>query len=122
MLVVVLEKQPLTFTNSDSRSWVIEASGIAIKSSETQELIRQHDLRYPLDLNHGFDLVWCFEVAEHIHPKFVETFVDNLTRHSKLVAMSAAPPGQGGEGHFNEQPQSYWEQKFAARGYFLQAE
>jgi SAM-dependent methyltransferase len=100
----------------------VEASGIAIRSSETPELISQHDLRLPLDLKQVFDLVWCFEVAEHIHPKFVDTFVGNLTRHSKLVAMSAAPPGQGGEGHFNEQPQSYWAQKFADRGYLLHTE
>lgn len=100
----------------------VEASGIAIKSSDTPELIYQHDLRLPLDLNQFFDLVWCFEVAEHIHPKFVDTFIDNLVRHSKLVTMSAAPPGQGGEGHFNEQPQGYWAQKFSERGYALHAE
>ena len=74
-----------------------------------------------LDLRKSFDLVWCFEVAEHIHPKFVDIFVNNLTRHSKVVALSAAPPGQGGEGHFNEQPKSYWEKKFADRGYALHA-
>ena len=100
----------------------VEASRIAIRSSDRPDLIYNHDLRLPLDLNQLFDLVWCFEVAEHIHPKFVETFVDNLTRHSKLVAISAAPPGQGGEGHFNEQPQTYWAQKFADRGYGLHIE
>jgi hypothetical protein len=43
-------------------------------------------------------LVWCFEVAEHIHSRYVENFIDNLCRHSDLVTLSAAPPGQGGEG------------------------
>jgi SAM-dependent methyltransferase len=100
----------------------IEASGVAIRSSERPDLIRQHDLRLPLDLKKSFDLIWCFEVAEHIHPKFVNTFVDSLVRHSKVVALSAAPPGQGGEGHFNEQPQAYWVAKFADRGYALHAE
>ena len=100
----------------------VEASRIAIRSSERPDLIRQHDLRFALDLRQGFDLVWCFEVAEHIHPKFVNTFVDSLVRHSKVIAISAAPPGQGGEGHFNEQPQCYWEAKFADRGYALHAE
>ena len=100
----------------------IEASGVAIRSSERPDLIHQHDLRLPLDLKKSFDLIWCFEVAEHIHPKFVNTFVDSLVRHSKVVALSAAPPGQGGEGHFNEQPQGYWVAKFADRGYALHAE
>lgn len=100
----------------------IEGSAIAIRRSERPDLIRRHDLRVALDLKRLFDLVWCFEVAEHIHPKFVNTFVDTLVRHSKVVALSAAPPGQGGEGHFNEQPQSYWEAKFADRGYALHTE
>ena len=100
----------------------VEASRVAIRGSERPDLIRQYDLRFALDLKQSFDLIWCFEVAEHIHPKFVNTFVDNLVCHSKVVALSAAPPGQGGEGHFNEQPQSYWEAKFADRGYALHAE
>lgn len=100
----------------------IEASAIAIRASERPDLIRLHDLRFALDLKQFFDLVWCFEVAEHIHPKFVDTFVDSLVRHSRVIALSAAPPGQGGEGHFNEQPQSYWEAKLADRGYALHEE
>jgi 2-polyprenyl-3-methyl-5-hydroxy-6-metoxy-1,4-benzoquinol methylase len=100
----------------------IEASPIAIRASERPDLIRLHDLRFALDLKRFFDLVWCFEVAEHIHPRFVETFVDSLVRHSKVIALSAAQPGQGGEGHFNEQPQSYWKAKFADRGYVLHEE
>jgi len=100
----------------------VEASRIAIRSSERPDLILQHDLRFALDLGQFYDLVWCFEVAEHIHAKFANTFVDSLVRHSKVIAFSAAPPGQGGEGHFNEQPQSYWEAKFADRGYALHAE
>jgi SAM-dependent methyltransferase len=100
----------------------VEASGIAIRSSERPDLINRHDLRCSLDLKQFFDLVWCFEVAEHIHPRFVNTFVDSLVRHSQVVALSAAPPGQGGEGHFNEQPQRYWEKKFADRDYALHTE
>jgi SAM-dependent methyltransferase len=100
----------------------VEASDVAIRNSDRPDLIHHHDLRLPLDLNKSFGLVWCFEVAEHIHPKFVDVFVDNLVSHSKVIALSAAMPGQGGEGHFNEQPQSYWEKTFADRGYELHAE
>jgi hypothetical protein len=33
--------------------------------------------------------------------------------------MSAAQPGQGGVGHFNEQPPEYWISKMASVGYTL---
>jgi 2-polyprenyl-3-methyl-5-hydroxy-6-metoxy-1,4-benzoquinol methylase len=59
----------------------VEASSLAILKSENPDLIHQHDLRNELHLRKSFDLVWCFEVAEHIHPKFVDIFVNNLTRH-----------------------------------------
>jgi SAM-dependent methyltransferase len=100
----------------------VEASSAAIRASGCPDLIVRHDLRRPLDLGRRFDLVWCFEVAEHIHSNYVDTFVDTLVRHSDAIAFSAAPPGQGGEGHFNEQPASYWIAKFIARGFRLSAE
>jgi hypothetical protein len=100
----------------------VEASSAAIRASGCSDLIVRHVLRQPLELNRRFDLVWCFEVAEHIHPDYVETFLDSLVRHSDTVAMSAAPPGQGGEGHCNEQAQSYWIAKLASRGYCLHEE
>jgi SAM-dependent methyltransferase len=100
----------------------VEASSAAIRASGCPDLIIRHDLRRPLVLNRRFDLVWCFEVAEHIHPDYVETFLDSLVRHSDTIAMSAAPPGQGGEGHFNEQPRSYWIAKLDSRGYRLHEE
>ena len=65
-----------------------------------------------------FDLVQSLEVAEHIPAVSAATFVDNLTRHSQgLVLFSAAPPGQGGEFHVNEQPYQYWRELFARRGF-----
>jgi len=97
----------------------VEGSRRAIARAPCPELIRRHDLRHPLHLQRCFDLVWCFEVAEHIHPRYVDVFVRNLVRHSPVIAMSAAPPGQGGEGHFNEQPQDYWESRFSDQGYAL---
>jgi 2-polyprenyl-3-methyl-5-hydroxy-6-metoxy-1,4-benzoquinol methylase len=100
----------------------VEASRAAIRASGHPDLIKRHDLRRPLDLKRRFDMAWCFEVAEHIHPSYVETFVDNLCRHSNIITLSAAPPGQGGEGHFNEQPKSYWVAKFEKRGYFLHSD
>jgi len=99
----------------------VEGSRLAIQHSETPRLVSRLDVRYPFNLGRVFDLVWCFEVAEHIGPKWTDNFVDSLVRHSRVVAISAAPPGQGGEGHFNEQPQEYWQRKFSDRGYTLHA-
>lgn len=83
------------------------------------QLSRQHDLRHPFHLQRCFDLVWCFEVVEHIHPRYVDVFVRSLVCHAPVIAMSAVPPGQGGEGHFNEQPQDYCESRFSDQGYAL---
>ncbi len=97
----------------------IEASKAGIAASGVSEFIARRDLRKPIDLKRRFDLVWCFEVAEHLHAKYADVFLDTLTRHGNLIVMSAAPPGQGGEGHFNEQPQKYWIEKMAQRGMAL---
>jgi hypothetical protein len=40
-----------------------------------------------------------------------------LARLSDVLVFSAAIPGQGGVSHINEQWQSWWLSKFAARGY-----
>jgi Methyltransferase domain len=76
-----------------------------------------HDLLKPLDLGRKFDLVQSLEVAEHLPSDKADQFVESLTRHGDVVLFSAAVPHQGGEHHVNEQPQQYWREKFAARGY-----
>jgi SAM-dependent methyltransferase len=79
---------------------------------------RSADLSRPLSLGRRFDLVQSLEVAEHIDGAHADQFVQNLVDHSHgLILFSAAPPGQGGEYHVNEQPLEYWREKFAARGY-----
>lgn len=64
-----------------------------------------------------FDIAISFEVAEHIPAAFADGFVDFTCRTSDRVILTAAHPGQGGQGHVNEQPQSYWIEKFQARGF-----
>jgi SAM-dependent methyltransferase len=66
-----------------------------------------------------FDLVACIEVAEHLNADRASGFVDLLCKHSPAILFSAAPPGQGGTHHVNEQPLSYWVGHFAKRGYRL---
>ena len=75
------------------------------------------NIEEPVDLGRRFDLVESLEVAEHLPASRAATFVDTLVAHSDAILFSAAPPGQGGENHVNEQPYEYWRAFFAARGF-----
>jgi SAM-dependent methyltransferase len=63
------------------------------------------------------ELVVCLEVAEHLPEQAADTLIETLCANADVVLFSAAPPGQGGLSHINEQPFDYWEEKFASRGY-----
>ena len=65
------------------------------------------------------DLVVCLEVAEHLPMKDADFLCDILSccEGSKWLVFAAAIPGQGGEGHLNEQPHDYWREKIEARGW-----
>lgn len=97
----------------------VEGSQLAISKAKSSERILRRDMREPLWLNRRFELVWCFEVLEHLPEKFADQLVQSMTIHSDVVLVSAARPGQGGEGHFNEQPPDYWIKKFAEKSYVL---
>lgn len=71
------------------------------------------------DLDDAGDLVLCIEVAEHIDEVYADDVVDSIVRNiapGGTLIWSAAHPGQGGVGHINCQPKSYWIDKFLARG------
>lgn len=96
-----------------------EGSAKAISLARHPERIRRHNLEKPLDLGRRFDLLWCFEVVEHIRPAKVDVLLDTIVRHSGLIVLSAAHPGQGGDGHFNEQPPEYWIERMKRRSFAL---
>lgn len=75
------------------------------------------DLTKPLTTTRRFDLAQSLEVGEHLPNSASETLVESLTNASDRVLFSAAVVGQGGEFHVNEQPLSYWQELFQARGY-----
>ena len=100
----------------------IENSRLAIKQSAVADKIIRHNLKKELDLKKKFDLVWSFEVIEHIHPQFENIFLNTLVCHGDRVIISAARPGQGGHGHFNEQFPEYWIKKFNALQFELNQE
>lgn len=66
-----------------------------------------------------YDLAVCLEVAEHLPVESGHALVSFLTHAAPVVLFSAAIPGQGGEGHVNEQWLDYWHSEFAEREYDL---
>jgi SAM-dependent methyltransferase len=77
----------------------------------------EHDLLQPLRLDRHFDLALSLEVAEHLPASRSRGFVRDLTGLAPVVIFSAAPPGQGGVNHVNEQWPTYWIDVFAEQGY-----
>ena len=70
----------------------------------------------PCVFGERFDLVWSYEVAEHI--AHYENFIETLTENSgKWIVMTAALPGQVGIGHVNCQPPAFWIGKIQERGF-----
>jgi hypothetical protein len=92
--------------------WVPKAARVV-----TPGRFLEHDLSAPLVLDRTFDLALCLEAAEHLPASAAAGLVRLLTEAAPVVAFSAAPPGQGGDGHINEQPASYWARLFADRDY-----
>lgn len=66
------------------------------------------------------DLVVCTEVAEHVEAEHADRLVWLLANSARgAIYFTAAPPGQGGTDHVNEQPLPYWLTKFAKYGFAL---
>lgn len=84
------------------------------------DCIEVADLRKPYEPDREFDVALCIEVAEHLAPRYAGTLVDSLVEAAPAVVFTAAPPGQGGTHHVNEQPRGYWKEMFEARGYHYQ--
>lgn len=91
-----------------------------LRISPKEFTIFQADATKPLCLNRKHDLVVCFEVAEHIQEKYSKQLVINCANNSDKVLFTAAPPGQGGVGHINEQPYVFWIKLFATAGFKYQ--
>ena len=70
------------------------------------------DLTGAVRLGRRFDLVQSLEVAEHLPEAAAPSFVATLGTHAPIVFFSAAPPGQGGEHHVNEQTLEHWRALF----------
>jgi len=70
-----------------------------------------------------FDCCMSIEVAEHLLPEKTDMFLDNITSAAKdMIIFTAAPPGQKGTGHINEQTRDWWIDKIRERGFILSKE
>jgi len=99
---------------------VFGVDGVEIPRDKLQvstEKVRHQDLAEPWNLGKQFDIVICFEVAEHLDKAFAPILVDALVRHGDVIYFSAACPGQGGQHHVNCQWPTYWQKLFNDRGY-----
>lgn len=103
------------------RIFGIEPSAAAMEvqmNSVVRENVLQEYLHKPLEISFEyFDMAVCIEVAEHIEGIFSDILVSNITDRSDFLIFSAAPPGQDGVGHVNEQPWEYWSNKFHNIGF-----
>jgi SAM-dependent methyltransferase len=79
----------------------VEQSVTVLNPSEYQKV----DLHLAYDAKRRFDVVFCLEVAEHLHPEATDTIFDTIAAHAeKTIVFSMAEPGQGGHGHINCRP------------------
>ncbi len=76
----------------------------------------ESDLPLPLQ-EREFSMACSFEVAEHLPSALADRFVEILCSLSDKIVITAATVGQGGLDHVNEQPHSYWIEKFDQRYY-----
>ena len=69
------------------------------------------------------DLAMSIEVGEHIPKEYEETFIDNIVKSAKkMIVLTWAAPGQGGEGHVNNQTPEYIANEIERRGTFLKSD
>ncbi len=67
----------------------------------------------PARVKGSADLAYCFEVAEHLPNDLGDRLVPFVAGLAPIIVFSAAQPGQGGLAHINEQPLTYWRDRFA---------
>ncbi len=84
----------------------------------TNGLCKVLDLSLTFDSKKKYDWIMSLEVGEHIPKEFEGSFLWNLhNNNTQGIVLSWAIPGQGGNGHFNEQSNEYIKDKFKALGY-----
>lgn len=98
----------------------VNAKGVDILPHEDEDdFLIEHDLNIKLDLFKEFEIVTSIEVAEHTREECEGEFNDTLVRHvakGGLLILTAAPPGQVGDGHINMHEKPWWVDRIESRG------
>ncbi len=96
----------------------IDAIGVdGDPSLPKKEYVIVHDYTLgPLILDKKFDLAYSTEFLEHVYEEFIPNFLPSFQK-AKYVFCSAAPKGQGGHHHVNENSKEYWIEKFDQYGF-----
>jgi len=92
-----------------------EIEGVLDESIKDKILFRS--LKRRMNMGREFDVGVCLEVGEHIEEKYSGLIIENITKNVNVLVFSAAHPGQGGHGHVNEQPFSFWKEKIEKRDF-----
>jgi SAM-dependent methyltransferase len=92
------------------------ASALAVLSDEAQAHCLLRDLTRPPDFAPHHEFAVSIEVAEHIPATHVGAYMAWFAGAHR-VFFTAAPPGQGGLDHVNEQPADYWRRRFERLGF-----
>ena len=100
------------------------ARTIAQVSDNIKEFVFVHDLTSPLpeSMPRHFDLVTCFDVAEHLPEESADAFISRLCDLGETIIFSSNPHDLEDPAHVNVQKAEYWCKRFAAHGFFRRAD
>jgi SAM-dependent methyltransferase len=95
---------------------IIGFDGCLITPEITEGLCEVCDFSERADIG-VYDVVLCLEVGEHIPAEYENIFIDNVCRATKkLLILSWAIEGQGGDGHVNCRNNDYIINKIEQEG------
>lgn len=70
------------------------------------------DLTKTISFDRQFDVLTCFEVAEHIEETYVDVFIENICRLSNVLVISICDYGPTTKIHPTVKPHEWWMPKF----------
>lgn len=93
----------------------IEGCQLAIDNHLMPDRVVQHDFTTGPWTGPPVDLVWCCEVLEHVEEKYLPNLLAAM--NARVIATTAASPGQTGHHHVNLRRTAYWIDRFAEIGF-----
>jgi len=75
----------------------------------------------PFIVPRSFGLIWCTEFVEHVEAQYQDNYLVTFDA-GRVLFLTAAPPGFPGWHHVNCQPEQYWIDLLAQRGWALDTE